>query len=190
MSFSTRSSCERNGSLHSTVRWAWSLSLRCTQSTVKSRRFSWARRMNSPRSRALVVCGGAFLPSKIATSEATRSTEPFRSQQVVEPAAAVDVVVGEVELGDPRRGQGQAVPGPVALDQLVLGGPVDLPVDQRQVAGGDRVQRAPPQLDHPLGHRVAAAPVDEVRGLLVVLALDVQRGRLPAVGQLDPAPGR
>ena len=41
MSFSTRSSTERNGSLHSTVRWAWSLSLRCTQSTVKSRRFSW-----------------------------------------------------------------------------------------------------------------------------------------------------
>ena len=40
MSFSTRSSTERNGSLHSTVRWAWSFSLRCTQSTVKSRRFS------------------------------------------------------------------------------------------------------------------------------------------------------
>src|SRR6266567_3058235 len=52
MSFSTRSSTERNGSLHSTVRWAWSFSLRCTQSTVKSRRFSWARRMNSPRSSA------------------------------------------------------------------------------------------------------------------------------------------
>ena len=34
MSFSTRSSRLRNGSLHSTVRWAWSLSLRCTQSTV------------------------------------------------------------------------------------------------------------------------------------------------------------
>ncbi|SKV24380.1 Uncharacterised protein [Mycobacteroides abscessus subsp. abscessus] len=34
---STRSSTDRNGSLHSTVRCAWSLSLRCTQSTVKSR---------------------------------------------------------------------------------------------------------------------------------------------------------
>src|SRR5690606_29099102 len=34
MSFSTRSSWARNGSLHSTVRWAWSLSFRCTQSTV------------------------------------------------------------------------------------------------------------------------------------------------------------
>ena len=34
MSFSTRSSCARNGSLHRTVRWAWSFSLRWTQSTV------------------------------------------------------------------------------------------------------------------------------------------------------------
>jgi hypothetical protein len=34
MSCSTRSSTERNGSLHSTVRWAWSLSFRWTQSTV------------------------------------------------------------------------------------------------------------------------------------------------------------
>ncbi len=31
---STRSSRALNGSLHSTVRWAWSLSFRCTQSTV------------------------------------------------------------------------------------------------------------------------------------------------------------
>src|SRR5882757_2092098 len=48
ISFSTRSSTERNGSLHNTVRWAWSLSLRWTQSTVKSRRCSWALRMKSP----------------------------------------------------------------------------------------------------------------------------------------------
>ncbi len=34
MSFSTRSSRERKGSLQRTVRWAWSLSFRCTQSTV------------------------------------------------------------------------------------------------------------------------------------------------------------
>src|SRR3984885_12401648 len=61
MSFSTRSSTERKGSLHRTVRWAWSFSFRCTQSTVKSRRFSCARRMNSPRSLARVVCGGTDL---------------------------------------------------------------------------------------------------------------------------------
>src|SRR5271166_5997576 len=78
MSFSTRSSTERNGSLHSTVRWAWSFSLRCTQSTVKSRRFSWARRMNSPRSLARVVCGGTDLASKMSMSRAARSTAPAR----------------------------------------------------------------------------------------------------------------
>src|SRR5882757_230190 len=40
INFSTRSSTLRNGSLHNTVRCAWSFSLRCTQSTVKSRRCS------------------------------------------------------------------------------------------------------------------------------------------------------
>ena len=34
MSRSTRSSFDLNGSLQSTVRWAWSFSFRCTQSTV------------------------------------------------------------------------------------------------------------------------------------------------------------
>ena len=51
---STRSSTARKGSLQSTVRCAWSLSLRCTQSTVKSRRRSWALRINSPRSRPII----------------------------------------------------------------------------------------------------------------------------------------
>ena len=81
MSLSTRSSTALNGSLHSTVRWAWSLSLRCTQSTVKSRRFYWARRMNSPRSRARVVCGGTFFASNTRGSWATRSTWPLRSSR-------------------------------------------------------------------------------------------------------------
>src|SRR5208282_3358046 len=78
MSLSTRSSTERNGSLHSTVRWAWSFSFRCTQSTVKSRRFSCARRMNSPRSLARVVCGGTDLASQMSLSRAARSTAPAR----------------------------------------------------------------------------------------------------------------
>ena len=34
ISRSTRSSTATNGSLQSTVRWAWSFSFRCTQSTV------------------------------------------------------------------------------------------------------------------------------------------------------------
>ncbi len=76
MSLSTRSSTLRYGSLHSTVRCAWSFSFRCTQSTVKSRRFSCARLMKSPRSFARVVCGGTLFASNTARSETTRSTAP------------------------------------------------------------------------------------------------------------------
>ena len=76
ISRSTRSSWERKGSLHSTVRWAWSLSLRCTQSTVKSRRRSCARLMKLPRSRARVVCGGTDLARKMSRSLVTRLTAP------------------------------------------------------------------------------------------------------------------
>src|SRR5690606_3536951 len=81
ISFSTRSSTERKGSLHSTVRCAWSFSLRWTQSTVKSRRCSWARRMKSPRSRARVVCGGTDLPSKILRSLQIRAACPLFSSR-------------------------------------------------------------------------------------------------------------
>src|SRR5690606_10293120 len=77
----TRSSWERNGSLHSTVRWAWSLSLRWTQSTVKSRRRSWARAMKSPRSRARVVCGGTVLARNTSRSRVTRATAPWLSSR-------------------------------------------------------------------------------------------------------------
>src|SRR4030088_1407765 len=61
ISFSTRSSRDLKGSLQSTVRWAWSLSFRWTQSTVKSRPAAWAAAMKSPRSFARVVCGGTAL---------------------------------------------------------------------------------------------------------------------------------
>src|SRR5450631_533226 len=74
---STRASTAANGSLHRTVRCAWSLSLRCTQSTVKSRLCSWAARMKSPRSLALVVWGGTVLASKISESEHTRAALPW-----------------------------------------------------------------------------------------------------------------
>jgi hypothetical protein len=78
MSLATRSSADRNGSLHSTVRCAWSLSLRCTQSALKSRPVSSARRMKSPRSLARVVCGGTDLAAKMSMSRAARSTTPAR----------------------------------------------------------------------------------------------------------------
>ena len=74
MSFSTRSSWDRKGSFSSTVRWAWSLSFRWTQSTVKSRRRSLARRTNSPRSRARVVCGGVDMAAAMAASSQIRSS--------------------------------------------------------------------------------------------------------------------
>src|SRR5579864_8643742 len=183
MSFSTRSSTERKGSLQRTVRWAWSFSLRWTQSTVKSRRFSWARRMNSPRNFARVVCGGTDLASKMSMSRAARSTAPARWEQVVQPAAAVHVVVGEVELGDPRRGQREVVPGPVALDQLVLGDPVDLPRDQVEVAGLDRAQRALPHVQHPLADRVGAVLVGEILRPVQVLVLDVEGTEFAPVRQ-------
>ena len=49
------------------------------------------------------------------------------------------------------------------------------------------MQGALPQVEHPLGDRVGAAPVGEVLGLGQVLTLDVQRAGLPPVGQPDLA---
>src|ERR1700733_5365327 len=52
---------------------------------------------------------------------------PGPLQQVVQATSAVHVVISQVQLGHPGRGQRQVVPGPVPLDQLILGHPVDLP---------------------------------------------------------------
>ena len=82
---STRSSTARNGSLHRTVRWAWSFSLRCTQSTVKSRPAACAAAMKSPRSLARVVCGGVSLAASISPSSVTRSTMPLRCSRSNRP---------------------------------------------------------------------------------------------------------
>ncbi len=95
----TRSSTDRNGSLHSTVRCAWSLSLRCTQSTVKSR--------------PGFLCGADELAAQLGPGGLRRGVDrgfdllvggdPGRQtlalQQVEHTAAALDVVVGQVELG-------------------------------------------------------------------------------------------
>src|SRR5580658_9016325 len=72
-------------------------------------------------------------------------------QQVVISPAAVHVVVAEVELFDLRRGQRQAVRGPVPLDQLVLGYPVDLPRDGVQVPCRYRVEHPLPHSEHAPG---------------------------------------
>ena len=77
MSLSTRSSTAANGSLHSTVRCAWSFTLRCTQSTVTSRRRAAAAAMKRPRSAARVVGGATVLASNVARSVVARSTSPL-----------------------------------------------------------------------------------------------------------------
>src|SRR5580704_15100060 len=77
-------------------------------------------------------------------------------QQVVQAPAAVHIVVGQVQLSHPRRGQREVKTGPVPLDQLVLRHPVDLPGDQVQIAGFDRPQRPLPHVQHPLADRVGA----------------------------------
>ena len=62
-------------------------------------------------------------------------------QLVVQATAPVDVMVGQIGLGDLRRGQGQVMDRPVSLDELVLDGPVDLPRDGAKVPRPDRFQR-------------------------------------------------
>src|SRR3954451_13776532 len=69
-------------------------------------------------------------------------------EQVVQPAGAADVVVGEVHLGDPRMAQRQVPLGAVALDEVELGGPVDLAVDVREVLYTDGLEHPAPQLEH------------------------------------------
>src|SRR5947209_10734809 len=108
-------------------------------------------------------------------------------EQVVQPAAAVDVVVREVDLRDPRGRERQVVLGAVALDQLVLRHPVYLALDLVEVARVDRLQRALPQVEHALGGRVCTASLHEVACFREVLELDLQRARLAAVGELHAA---
>ena len=113
MSFSTRSSTDLNGSLHSTVRWAWSLSLRCTQSTVKSRRLL----LRLADELAAQPGPGGLRRHVLGLEDARLVGHPVDLagplEQVVQAAGAADVVVGEVHLGDPRgaTAAGRAWPG-------------------------------------------------------------------------------
>ena len=184
----TRSSTERNGSLHSTVRWAWSLSLRCTQSTVKSRPASCAALMNSPRSLARVVCGGVLTAASMSSSVVIREAQTLALQQVEHAAATLDVVVGQVQLADLRVGELHAVAVLIALEQLALDHPVDLGVDLGEVLALDGVELTAPQVDDLLDLRVGFAGLQILDRAGVVLALNVQRTGLPAAGQPDRAP--
>jgi len=115
MSFSTRSSLDLNGSLHSTVRWAWSLSLRCTQSTVKSRRpllglLDEFAAEPGPGGLGRVV--DRLIDLGVG---AMRSTSPPLLHAVEQAALARHVVVLQVHEGDLGVGQRQAVALAVAL---------------------------------------------------------------------------
>jgi hypothetical protein len=59
-------------------------------------------------------------------------------------------VVGEVEHLHPRVRQRQVVLGPVGLDQLVLGDPVELAAERHRVAD-EPLEHVAPLGDDPLG---------------------------------------
>ncbi len=117
--------------------------------------------MNSPRSRARVVC--------------------------VEAPLAVHVVVGEVDQRDLGVRQRQVVPRPRPLDQQVLGDPVDLAADRVEVLLLERVEHLAPHVDDLLGRLAGVPPLHEPGRLLEVLALDLERAGLAVVGQPDLA---
>src|SRR5581483_6419386 len=109
-------------------------------------------------------------------------------QQVEHAAASLDVVVGEVQLGDLGVGELEVVAVLVALEQLALDDPVDFGVDLREILGFDRVELTPPQVDDLLDLRVGLAGLQVVDGAGVVLALNVERAGLPATGETHRAP--
>ena len=128
---------------------------------MKSRRFSWAFRMNSPRSRALVVCGGRPLASNVASSGTQSVDESAPFHQVEKPTVAADVVIGQVELGDACRTERQVVLGAVSLDHLVLDNPVDLTPHGSQISGVDSREGALPQAQNLSRRRVVEGPVGQ-----------------------------
>src|SRR5665647_2310061 len=185
ISRSTRASTAANGSLHRTVRWAWSLSLRWTESTVKSRLCAWAARMKSPQLGSGRLWGKVlgFEDLDVRTDAGSVSAT---LQQIEEATLAVDVVVGKIELGDPGTGQRQVVLGGVPRDQLVLDDPVDLRAHQSKVPCVDRDERPVPQIQDALVAQVIQPlAVDERRGPFVVLGLDLYGAQLATVSELD-----
>ena len=111
-----------------------------------------------------------------------RATGPL--QQVEDTAAGLDVVIGHVELLNPRVVEFEGVLGGVLVEQLLLDHPIDLGVDPGQIARLDRGQGAAPQVEHPGGGGVAdALAFDKSGGPLEVLRLHRQRRDLLAVGK-------
>ena len=113
--------------------------------------------------------------------DARRQT--FALQQIEDAAAALDVVVRQVELGDLRVGQLHVVAILVALEQLALDHPVDFGVDLGEVLALHRVELPTPQIDNLLDLGVGLTGLQMLDGARVVLPLDVQRAGLTPAGQ-------
>src|SRR5450759_6029006 len=104
-------------------------------------------------------------------------------QKIEQATLTVDVVVGEVELGEPGAGQGQVVLCRVPRDQQVLHDPVDLGAHQGQIPRVDRGEGPVPKVHNALVARVVQPlAVDKGRGPFVVLGLDLHGTQLATVG--------
>ena len=104
-------------------------------------------------------------------------------ETVVEAAVGIDVVVLEVDQREAGVVPAELITGAEPLEQAQLGGPVE-PVRARHRVLLERVQDLPPlgeDLERPCGS--AGAVADEARDPLQDLALHVERGELPAVGE-------
>src|SRR5690606_5828875 len=110
---------------------------------------------------------------------------PAGREQVVQPLGARDAVVREVEPRDARVVELQPVLRPVAMDEPVLDAPVELAVDERQVARLQGAKPALPQVEHLLDDgRGRHVLLDELLDALQVLALQVDRRDRPAAREL------
>src|SRR5271166_5502632 len=111
-------------------------------------------------------------------------------QQIEDTAPPLDVVIGQIELGDLRVGQLHVVAVLVALEQLALDHPVDLGVHLGEILALDGVELTAPQVDDLLDLRVGLPALQVFDGAGVVLPLNVQRAGLTATGQPHrPTPG-
>ena len=108
-------------------------------------------------------------------------------QPVVQAAVGAHVGVLQVDELQPRVVPGQSVTGPVALEQLELGHPVELPRQQHRVLGQPVQHRLPP-VQHVGGDVVDVVPVlvlGVLAGPVQVFHLELDPGHPPAVPQDD-----
>src|SRR5581483_10853862 len=106
-------------------------------------------------------------------------------QPVEQAARPVHVMVLKVALVDLRRGERELMLLAVRLDQVVLYDPVALAVELERVAL-ERGQAVLPHLERLLLQGREALRLRVTQGTAEVLALDLERAQLTAVGQPDP----